>query len=110
MLSFAEAVPSQLGSRAACNRLLQTIQEVELLRYQKNRYYLHILQLFGLGGVHSTDSHLKKILNLIPKDVETFLHLFTDGRDSDPHAALEVMKDFEMFLQKYPHVVIASMS
>ena len=60
--------------------------------------------------MHAFNTHLQKIIALIPKDVPTFLHLFTDGRDSDPHAALEVMKDFQKFLQKFPHVVIASMA
>jgi len=80
-----------------------------LAHCKKHHSHLHILQLFGLGGVHSTDSHLKKILTLIPKDVETFLHLFTDGRDSDPHEALELMKKFQIYLEKYPHVKIASL-
>jgi len=60
--------------------------------------------------VHAFGTHLEKIISLIPKDVPTFLHLFTDGRDSDPHAALDLMKEFQLFLQKYPHVVIASIS
>ncbi|MCX6822767.1 MAG: 2,3-bisphosphoglycerate-independent phosphoglycerate mutase [candidate division SR1 bacterium] len=77
---------------------------------KKNKSHLHLLQIFGNGGVHAFGSHLQKIIALIPKDVPTFLHLFTDGRDSDPHAALEVMKDFQKFLQKFPHVVIASMA
>lgn len=56
------------------------------------------------------DTHLTKIITLIPKDVPTFLHLFTDGRDLDPHSALELMQPFQTFLQKFPHVTIASLA
>ncbi len=77
---------------------------------QKNKSNLHLLQLFWNGWVHAMDTHLEKIISLIPKDVPTFLHLFTDGRDTDPHSALEMMKPFQIFLQKFPHVVIASLS
>lgn len=77
---------------------------------KKNNSNLHILQLFWPGWVHAMDTHLTKIIALIPKDVPTFLHLFTDGRDLDPHSALELMQTFETFLQKFPHVTIASLS
>lgn len=77
---------------------------------KKNHSNLHILQLFWPGGVHAVDTHLKNIIPLIPKDVPVFLHLFTDGRDLDPHSALGLMEDFQKFLQKFPNVTIASLS
>gem|GEM_PF-4397664 len=43
---------------------------------EKNSSTLHLIQLFGPGGVHASDSHLKKILNIIPKDINVSLHLF----------------------------------
>lgn len=76
---------------------------------KKNNSHLHLLQLFSTGGVHAFNRHLCKIISLIPTGVPTFLHLFTDGRDSDTHAALELMKEFQIFLQKFPHVTIASL-
>jgi 2,3-bisphosphoglycerate-independent phosphoglycerate mutase len=53
---------------------------------RKNSSTLHMIQLFGPGGVHAIDNHLKNILSLIPKDIQVSLHLFTDGRDLDPHS------------------------
>ena len=53
---------------------------------RKNDSILHIIQLFGPGGVHAIDTHLKNILPLIPKDITVSLHLFTDGRDLDPQS------------------------
>jgi len=75
-------------------------------KYKSN---LHLLQLFGPGWVHSMDSHLKKILPLIPSDINVFLHLFADGRDLEPRSALELMKDFEGYIKQFPNVVIASL-
>lgn len=43
---------------------------------KKRNSNLHLLQIFGPGGVHGYDSHLKKILKLIPEDINVNLHLF----------------------------------
>ena len=43
---------------------------------RKNNSNLHLLQLFGPGGVHAMDSHLKKILKILPSDITVALHLF----------------------------------
>ncbi|MFZ2151236.1 MAG: 2,3-bisphosphoglycerate-independent phosphoglycerate mutase [Candidatus Absconditicoccaceae bacterium] len=71
---------------------------------------LHILQIFGPGGVHGSDSHLRKILKIIPSDIDVFLHLFGDGRDLQPNSMLDLMKDFEIFLEAYPNVKISSLA
>jgi len=77
---------------------------------KKNKSNLHILQLFGPGGVHAMDSHLKKLLPLIPEDINIFLHLFGDGRDLPPRSAAEYMQEFENYLQQFPNVTIASLA
>lgn len=77
---------------------------------KKNKSNLHLLQLFGPGWVHAMDSHLKKILPLIPEDINVFLHLFGDGRDLGPRSAAEYMQEFETYLQQFPNVVIASLA
>lgn len=83
----------------------------EAIRHcEQNSSTLHILQLFGPGGVHASDSHLKKILKIIPKDIPVSLHLFWDGRDLAPNSMAELMIDFEKFLTKYPNVKISSLA
>lgn len=77
---------------------------------KKNDSVLHLLQLFGPGGVHAMDSHLKKILKLIPSDITVSLHLFGDGRDLDPKSAYDLMVDFENFLEQYSNVKISSLA
>lgn len=77
---------------------------------KKNDSVLHLLQLFGPGGVHAMDSHLKKILKLIPNDITVSLHLFGDGRDLAPDSMLGLMQDFETFLKDFPNVKISSLA
>jgi len=77
---------------------------------KKNWSNLHMLQIFGPWWVHGSDSHLKKMLKIIPSDIQVFLHLFTDGRDLAPNSAYDLMKDFEIFLEKYPNVKISSLA
>lgn len=71
---------------------------------------LHILQIFGPWWVHWSDSHLRKILKIIPSDIDVFLHLFGDWRDLQPNSMLDLMKDFEIFLEAYPNVKISSLA
>lgn len=71
---------------------------------------LHLLQIFWPWCVHGSDSHLKKILKIIPKDIDVFLHLFGDWRDLAPTSMLELMNDFEKFLEQYPNVKISSLA
>lgn len=77
---------------------------------KENDSNLHIIQLFGPGGVHASDSHLKKILKLIPKDIRISLHLFGDGRDLAPNSMLGLMQEFEKFLKAFPNVMISSLA
>lgn len=77
---------------------------------KENDSTLHLIQLFGPGGVHAMDSHLKKILKIIPKDIPVSLHLFGDGRDLAPNSMLQMMQEFEIFLKAYPNVKISSLA
>ncbi|MCX6825627.1 MAG: 2,3-bisphosphoglycerate-independent phosphoglycerate mutase [candidate division SR1 bacterium] len=77
---------------------------------KENDSNLHLIQLFGPGGVHASDSHLKKILKLIPKEIQVSLHLFGDGRDLPPMSMLALMQEFEKFLKAFPNVKISSLA
>lgn len=58
---------------------------------------IHLMGLFSDGGVHSHNNHLYALLKLAKKAgiSDTYVHAFTDGRDTDPHGGLEYMKEFE---------------
>ncbi len=77
---------------------------------KKNSSTLHLIQLFGPGGVHAMDSHLNKILKSIPKDITVAIHLFGDGRDLAPDSMLELMKKFEKYIEQFPNVNISSLA
>ncbi len=93
------------GSFAKLPEFTQGIQHCK-----KNESTLHLIQLFGPGGVHAMDSHLKKIIKIIPKDITVSLHLLGDGRDLAPQGMGDLMKDFETFLTKFPNVKISSLA
>lgn len=68
----------------------------------KNKSKIHLMGLVGSGGVHSSLEHLYALLWLIKQsDVgQVYLHLFTDGRDSPPSSALQIIKELEVKLRE----------
>lgn len=63
---------------------------------------LHLMGLLSDGGVHSHINHLKGLLSAAAayglKDVQ--VHVFTDGRDTDPKGGLNYIKDLEAHMAK----------
>ena len=55
---------------------------------------LHLLGLTSDGCVHSSLEHLRALLKLsaMMKLPETYVHAFTDGRDTPPNSALDYLK------------------
>jgi 2,3-bisphosphoglycerate-independent phosphoglycerate mutase len=68
-----------------------------IIHANKNNSSLHLMGLIGSGGVHSNIEHLFALLHLARKNnlKKVYLHLFTDGRDSPPSAALTYLKQIE---------------
>ncbi|MEO1713668.1 MAG: 2,3-bisphosphoglycerate-independent phosphoglycerate mutase, partial [Bacteroidota bacterium] len=56
---------------------------------------LHLLGLISDGGVHSHINHLKALCDILEEQgVErSFMHLFTDGRDTDPKGGQHYVAD-----------------
>ncbi|BDV02495.1 MAG: 2,3-bisphosphoglycerate-independent phosphoglycerate mutase [Candidatus Hepatoplasma vulgare] len=60
---------------------------------RKNNSNLHLLGLFSEGGVHSSLDHFYDLKNKLDEEnINFFLHAFTDGRDTDPKSALDLIK------------------
>jgi len=62
---------------------------------RKNRSNLHLMGLLSDGkSAHSDPDHLLALLvwARLKKIKNVYLHLFTDGRDSPPHAALKLLE------------------
>ena len=64
---------------------------------KKNNSKLHIMGLISDGGVHSHINHLLAILDMCKQNnVENlYLHLFTDGRDTDVHSSYKYISIVE---------------
>jgi 2,3-bisphosphoglycerate-independent phosphoglycerate mutase len=65
---------------------------------------IHIMGLLSDGGIHSHISHLKAICNIaLKKEVKhIFVHVFTDGRDTDPKSGKKHLANFLEYIQNKP--------
>ncbi len=61
---------------------------------KKNNSNLHLMGMISPGGVHSLDEHLYALLGLCAEQdfKRVFVHMFTDGRDTDQKIAVETLK------------------
>ncbi len=72
------------------------------LDYAKdNHKALHLIGLVSDGGVHSHINHLKAICDLCKQKglSQVFIHVFTDGRDTDPKSGLGFISELEAHLK-----------
>ena len=61
---------------------------------KKNNSSLHLMGMISSGGVHSLDEHVYALAALAQEKGQNkvFIHMFTDGRDTDPKVAFEAVK------------------
>ncbi len=79
---------------------------------QKNSSHLHLMGMISPGGVHSLDEHLYALLGLAEQKglKEVFIHMFTDGRDTEPKVALESIKKLRERIQRIGVGTIATIA
>ncbi|MDV3168086.1 MAG: 2,3-bisphosphoglycerate-independent phosphoglycerate mutase [Candidatus Phytoplasma stylosanthis] len=61
---------------------------------KKHNSKIHLIGLISDGGVHSYLSHFEALLELSKKygmQDKTYLHAFTDGRDTNPYSGIEYL-------------------
>jgi len=64
----------------------------------KENKKVHLMGLVSDGGVHSHIEHVKALVEMADKSgTETFIHVFTDGRDTDPHSGIGSVKELDDF-------------
>ena len=70
----------------------------------KNNKQMHFLGLVSNGGVHSSEKHLFKLCDIAKeKGVEkAFVHVLTDGRDTDPHSGKGFVQELQDHIQDTP--------
>lgn len=73
---------------------------------------LHLLGLFGPGGVHSHQDHLHALLELAQRRglERVAIHLFLDGRDVLPRSALDFLSNLESAIERIGVGTIATVS
>jgi 2,3-bisphosphoglycerate-independent phosphoglycerate mutase len=71
-----------------------TLAENEvLLAALKDAPRVHLIGLVSDGGVHSSDRHLKALIELVGEGA--IVHAFTDGRDTSPKGGAKYLADVE---------------
>jgi len=71
---------------------------------------LHVIGLFGDGGVHSHSDHMYAMLKMAAQEgIDPILHLITDGRDTPPESAFRFAETLAQFLEENP-TTVASVS
>ncbi len=77
--------------------LLNTLNYVN-----QNGCNLHLIGLVSDGGVHSSIEHLKALLDIAKENnvKNVFVHVFTDGRDTDPKSGYRFVEELQEHLTK----------
>ena len=90
------------------NRVPALVKAMETVKEKKSK--LHVIGLFGPGGVHSHSDHMYAIFDMAnDQGIEPILHIITDGRDTPPESSLDFLTTLEAYQLK-KDVVVASVS
>jgi 2,3-bisphosphoglycerate-independent phosphoglycerate mutase len=76
---------------------------LDAMNYAKeNNRKLHFIGLVSDGGVHSHINHLKGLVSLAQEHglEDVFIHVLTDGRDTDPKSGIGFIKELQAHLDK----------
>jgi 2,3-bisphosphoglycerate-independent phosphoglycerate mutase len=101
----------RINQAVKTSELAQNSHLKNAFEYAKdNQKKVHFIGLVSDGGVHSHIEHLKGLCT-IAQDFgvgkQTFIHAFTDGRDTSPNGGIQYLEDLENHL-KNTDVKIAS--
>lgn len=79
---------------------------------QKNNSDVHLIGLLTSGNVHSSLEHLTALLEFAKREnfERVYLQLFTDGRDSPPKSAPDLLKNLEKITSAQGRGILASLS
>ncbi len=69
---------------------------------EKNNKAVHFIGLVSDGGVHSSIKHLKKLTSMVEQTSidKSFVHVLTDGRDTDPRSGKGFVGDLQDYLSE----------
>ncbi len=72
------------------------------LHAKENNSSVHLIGLLTQGNIHSSSEHLAALVKMAAKEKaqNVCLHLFSDGRDSEPRSVTALLKNLEEILKK----------
>ena len=80
------------GELYKSNLMLEMINHIK-----KNGSKLHLMGLVSDGGVHSSLKHIQALIDICDShNVEFYLHIFTDGRDTLPNSSLSYISKLNL--------------
>ena len=98
-------------NKAIREKTLHTNPELlNTLNYAKaNDCNLHLMGLVSNGGVHSSIEHLKALLDIAKENgvKNVFIHVFTDGRDTDPKSGFRFIEELIAHTKKSVGTVVS---
>ena len=71
---------------------------LEIIEYVKNNNSrLHLMGLVSDGGVHSSLKHIQALIDICDiNNIEFYIHIFTDGRDTLPNSSLSYINKLNL--------------
>ena len=93
----------KINTAARTNSILENPQIINAYSYAKaNDKKIHLMGLVSNGGVHSSMEHLFKLTDIskIYGVDKTFVHCFTDGRDTNPKSGVGFIRELEEHLKQ----------
>ena len=87
------------------NSIASNTELLKAFQYAKeNNKQVHFLGLLSDGGIHSHQKHLVKLCQIAAENgvEKSFIHAFTDGRDTDPNGGTEFVEYVEKAIEPYP--------
>ncbi|MDQ7024212.1 MAG: 2,3-bisphosphoglycerate-independent phosphoglycerate mutase [Anaerolineae bacterium] len=83
----------------------------EAMQNAKKGGKLHLIGLLSDGGVHSHIDHLLALLAISrAENVETVIHIITDGRDTPTNSGIGFVQQIEDTISKHNHSKIATVT
>ncbi len=78
---------------------------------QQTDHPCHLMGLLSDGGIHSHQNHIEVVAELMNKNnITTYIHAFTDGRDTHPQSAEKYIKRLLDKIAHLPFVQLATIS
>nr|QCI08189.1 Phosphoglycerate mutase [Pterothamnion crispum] len=80
-------------------------------KIEQRKSKIHLIGLCSNGGVHSHIDHLKALIQIALKyEIKTYLHLITDGRDTNPKEAKVFIQEIIDIIKDTKNIKICTIS